>query len=56
MHLHWPQITYIVLSVIGLILHAGLNGRPMNSDWNFGLKLMSVLLSAGLLWAGGFFG
>lgn len=51
----WPQITWAILTLLGLVLHAAKNGEPMDQKWNFPLKLMCVVIAAILGYYGGFF-
>lgn len=50
----WPQITWVVLVALSLGIHAAKHGQPRD-PYNFGLSVISAVLAAGLLYAGGFF-
>lgn len=54
--MHWPQITWIALSCIGLGVTLQQHNQPKTGDNNFFHSLIASLIVAGLLWAGGFFG
>jgi len=49
-----PQIIYIVLSAIGLLLAAYYHGKPRD-NYNFWTVLVSSFIAYGLLIWGGFF-
>ncbi len=51
--MEWPQITLIVLIIIGLVIHASENGKP-RGDYNFGLKAIAQGILIWLLYMGGF--
>jgi hypothetical protein len=55
MTLHWPQITYIVLSAIGLGESLARHGKPRENE-NAVTSLISLGIWAWLLYEGGFFG
>lgn len=52
----WPQITWIVLVSLVLGMTLMLHGQPRTDRHNFWWKLFDALVTAGVLWAGGFFG
>ncbi|ELS9321434.1 transglycosylase SLT domain-containing protein [Salmonella enterica] len=55
MTLHWPQITLIILLAFGLGVTAIKHGEPRNDDYSFWWQLAANLVTAWLLWCGGFF-
>lgn len=52
----WPQIVYVSIVALGLVLHAVRDGEPREDQYRFGVQLISSSLVLALLWAGGFFG
>lgn len=55
MELHWPQVTWIVLSAMSMGQHLAKDGEP-RGNYSFWWALFSCLLANALLLAGGFFG
>ncbi|AAT37764.1 gp72 [Burkholderia phage BcepB1A] len=55
MILHWPQITYLALTLFGLGLVAAQHGKP-NGRHNLFASGITTGLTLFLLWKGGFFG
>ncbi|EJP2482718.1 transglycosylase SLT domain-containing protein, partial [Salmonella enterica] len=55
MTLHWPQITLIILLAFGLGVTAVKYGEPRNDEYSFWWQLAANLVTAWLLWCGGFF-
>jgi len=53
--MNWPQITYIILIVIGLVDHAIEDGKPKTGTYNFNLQILSTGLCVWILYCGGFF-
>lgn len=51
----WPQWTYVVLMLIGLIAHAHKHGQPRGEKYNFGTQLLAVIITVFILGYGGFF-
>lgn len=51
----WPQITLLVLMAMSLGMALAKDGEP-KGNWSFGWSCVSTAISAGLLYAGGFFG
>jgi len=51
-----PQIIYIVLLGIALLLSANKHGQLKKGTWSFWTELVSTFLHLGLLYWGGFFG
>lgn len=49
----WPQITWIVLVVVGVVVHLLHHGQPTRIS--FWASFSNALLVAWLLWCGGFF-
>ncbi|ECE2928253.1 lytic transglycosylase domain-containing protein [Salmonella enterica] len=52
---HWPQITLIILLAFGLGVTAIKHGEPRNDEYSFWWQLAANLITAWLLWCGGFF-
>lgn len=50
----WPQITWVVLVALALGIHAAKHGQQ-REPYNFIMALVNVVISVGLLYAGGFF-
>lgn len=55
MTLHWPQITYLNLLLIGLGITISKHGQPETGKHNAFSKLISVAIILTLLYFGGFF-
>jgi len=55
MILHWPQITYVVLAMLGLGVNLAKHGEPQKPH-NAYTSIISLALSITLLYFGGFFG
>lgn len=53
--MHWPQITWIVISVLGLGIVLVKHGQPNIYRYSFWTQLTYVLMMAWLLSIGGFF-
>ena len=53
--LHWPQITWIILVSLSLIIVALNHGKPRES-YNIFTFLITLAISVTLLIKGGFFG
>lgn len=51
----WPQWLYLSLMLVGLIVHAYMNGKPRVGKYEFGPHLVAVLISIFILTKGGFF-
>ena len=51
-----PQIIYLTINAIGLLLIAHLHGKPKTGEYNIFITLVSEGLAIALLWWGGFFG
>lgn len=54
--LHWPQIVYIVMVVLGLGMTATNHGNKKMGKDNFFISLISSTIMISILYAGGFFG
>lgn len=50
-----PQIIYLVLVGIGLLLMSNQHGKPKTGDHNFWISLIAQCIHLGLLYWGGFF-
>lgn len=55
MSLHWPQITWFVLVFLGMASGAHRHGKVPTEPYNFFTKFVATLVSAFLLYCGGFF-
>lgn len=55
MVLHWPQITYIVISTLGIGISIAQHGKPRSNENAFTTIIASCIAYA-LMYAGGFFG
>ncbi len=53
-HLHWPQIVYVVITFLGLVFSIRDHGKPRdaNNAWH---TVIALTISYGLLIMGGFF-
>lgn len=51
----WPEGIMLGFILLSLIIHASQNGKPMNQEYNFGLRLIAAGISLSLLYWGGFF-
>jgi hypothetical protein len=56
MILHWPQYAWLALAALTLIVGAVADGTPRTGTNRFSVALVGTMLSAWLLWCGGFFG
>jgi len=56
MEFHWPQITWIVLAVLGLLINGANHGKPRDGEYNGFISIVVTGIMAWLLWSGGFFG
>lgn len=52
----WPQVIWIVIAAIALGVHIAKHGEPTGQKFHAGAQLIYVLLMAGILYWGGFFG
>lgn len=52
----WPQWTWVIIALIGLLGHAANHGKPRETEWNGFMSLISFGLSIFILSQGGFFG
>ena len=55
MKLDWPQITYLVLVFIGMLLAAHEHGKPKTGNHNFWTQVTASSIGWTLLYFGGFF-
>lgn len=51
----WPQIVYVVLTLIGIGVAMEQHGKPRKGNYNFFITLAAAALAWFLLWKGGFF-
>ena len=51
---HLPQIIYLVLTAVSLLLAANQHGKP-RSNQNFWTSLVAFAIVLSILWWGGFF-
>lgn len=49
-----PQIIYIVLVSIVLLVHLSKDGQPIEREYSFFAKLVGTAIVVALLWWGGF--
>jgi len=56
MTIHAPQIVYIVIFIINIIISAARDGQPKTGNHKFSIEFVGLLLGFGLLYWGGFFG
>ena len=56
LQLHWPQIIWLAISVLGIGAHIAKHGEPMGAMYNGWSRLIHFIIYAALLWWGGFFG
>ncbi len=56
MILHWPQITYLALSILGVGASLAKNGEPRTGNYNFWVSAIATCGIIFLLKMGGFFG
>lgn len=54
MNIGWPEGIWLALTFLSLIIVAANHGKPREA-YNFPLTLVSFMLSATLLYLGGFF-
>ena len=50
-----PQIIYLSILFIGLLLAANLHGKPKEGEYNFWTTFLSYIIILTLLFYGGFF-
>ena len=55
MQFHWPQVVWIVLASIVLVLTAALDGKPKTGNHSFAVTFCGTAFGIWLLWCGGFF-
>jgi hypothetical protein len=55
MILHWPQITYLVLAVLGIGISLAKHGEPKTGEHNFLTTVLAFALICWILYEGGFF-
>jgi hypothetical protein len=53
--LHWPQLTYLAITVVGLSIYAARHGQPRKDKYNVGTSLIAVVIVLTILYFGGFF-
>ncbi len=56
LNLGWPQIIWIILTIMGLCLTAYNHGKTPKYSDNFWVCLLAKCISIGILYWGGFFG
>jgi hypothetical protein len=54
-NLGWPQLIYLVLSLIGLYVAVSAHGTPKRGTENAWPAVAGLVISWALLWWGGFF-
>jgi hypothetical protein len=55
MTLHWPQITYLAMVLIGLGIRISKHGKPKTGNENVFYDLIATGIVITLLYFGGFF-
>lgn len=55
MVLHWPQVTLLVLMVLGLGVSLARNGQYRHEKYSFGFDVVAKAILLFLLFKGGFF-
>ena len=53
--MHWPQITWLLLTAIGLGVALEQQGKPKTGNHSLFGSLVATAIAGWLLWAGGFF-
>lgn len=53
--MEWPQVTWIALAAAGVAISIVKHGQP-REPFNFWVVSIGTAITAGLLYAGGFFG
>ena len=56
MNLHWPQIVWLALTLIGIGVQCAKHGKPREGKENVFITIISTIIVATLLYYGGFFG
>lgn len=51
----WPQITYLILTFVGLGIAIERHGKPKIGTHDFVVDIVATSIVLGLLYAGGFF-
>ena len=51
----WPQITYLILLAIGLMVSSYEHGKPKKGEHNIFWSLLSYIIGFWILYEGGFF-
>lgn len=54
--MRWPQIVWLSIAVIALLIASNEHGKPKTGEHNFFAAAIGIGISAWLLWCGGFFG
>lgn len=54
MILHWPQVTYLILLVIGVAISAEKHGKPRTGNYSFPTSLVAAAIISAILYFGGF--
>ena len=50
-----PQLIIICIYTLGIGIHLAKDGEPRDGNYSFIINLISTVISAGILWWGGFF-
>lgn len=53
-HFGWPQLIYVVLLVLGLVVATLDHGKPRKPS-HVGTHVLAVIIMTALIWWGGFF-
>lgn len=51
----WPQITYLILIILGVGIHLGKHGEKQDIKYNFFKRVLTASITLYLLHCGGFF-
>lgn len=54
--MHWPQVVWICLVSINLLVHLTKDGEPRTDKYSLAESMLNACIMGWLLWAGGFFG
>lgn len=55
MIMHWPQLVWLALVMIGLGVDVARHGRPKTGKYNLWASLAALLIAVAILYFGGFF-
>lgn len=55
MIMHWPQLVWLALVMIGLGVDVARHGQPKTGKYNFWSSLAAIPIAIAILYFGGFF-